>query len=61
MQQLLLDVSHQPFPKLVHDTVLAPIGMVSSTYEQPLPVELRSSAATPYSADGAPIKGGFHT
>jgi CubicO group peptidase (beta-lactamase class C family) len=61
MQQLLLDVSHQPFPKLVHDTVLAPIGMVRSTYEQPLPVELRSSAATPYSADGAPIKGGFHT
>ena len=61
MQQLLLDVSHQPFPKLMHDTVLAPIGMTRSTYEQPLPVGLRSSAATPYNADGNPVEGGFHT
>jgi CubicO group peptidase (beta-lactamase class C family) len=61
MQQLLLDVSHQPFPKLLHDAVLAPIGMTRSTYEQPLPMELRSGAATPYGADGAPVEGGFHT
>jgi CubicO group peptidase (beta-lactamase class C family) len=60
MQQLLLDVSHQPFPKLMHDTVLVPIGMTRSTYEQPLPLELRSGAATPYKANGAPIEGGFH-
>src|SRR5262249_22920894 len=42
-------------------TVLAPIGMTRSTYEQPLPVALRSGAATPYKADGAPVEGGFHT
>jgi CubicO group peptidase (beta-lactamase class C family) len=60
MQQLLLDVSHQPFPELMHDTVLVPIGMTRSTYEQPLPVELRSGAATPYKANGAPVEGGFH-
>lgn len=48
MQQLLIDVSHQPFPKLLHDTVLAPIGMTRSTYEQPMPAALRSGAATPY-------------
>jgi CubicO group peptidase (beta-lactamase class C family) len=61
MQQLLLDVSHQPFSNLLHDTVLAPIGMTHSTYEQPLPLELRPGAATPYKADGAPVEGGFHT
>jgi len=61
MQQLLLDVSHQLFPDLLHDTVLAPIGMTRSTYEQPLPLELRPSAATPYRADGSPVEGGFHT
>jgi CubicO group peptidase (beta-lactamase class C family) len=61
IQQLLLDVSHQPFPELMHDTVLAPIGMSSSTYEQPLPVDLQSSAATPYNADDTPVEGGFHT
>jgi CubicO group peptidase (beta-lactamase class C family) len=61
MQQLLLDVSHQPFPELLHDIVLAPIGMTRSTYEQPLPEELRPGAATPYNADGASVAGGFHT
>ncbi|SFH80417.1 serine hydrolase [Bradyrhizobium sp. Gha] len=60
VQQLLLDISHQPFPKLMHDTVLSPIGMTRSTYEQPLPTELRSGAATPYKADGVPVEGGFH-
>src|SRR5215467_16283013 len=60
MQQLLLDVSRRPFPTLVHDTVLVPIGMTRSTYEQPLPVDQRPGAATPYNADGAPVEGGFH-
>jgi CubicO group peptidase (beta-lactamase class C family) len=61
MQQLLVDVSHQSFPELLHDAVLAPIGMGRSTYEQPLPVELRAGAATPYTADDTPVEGGFHT
>jgi CubicO group peptidase (beta-lactamase class C family) len=61
MQQLLLDVANQPFPQLLHDAVLAPIGMGRSTYEQPLPAALRSGAAVPYEADGTPVEGGFHT
>jgi CubicO group peptidase (beta-lactamase class C family) len=61
MQQLLLDVSRQPVPTLLHDTVLAPIGMTRSTYEQPLPEMLRPGAATPYAYDGAPVAGGAHT
>jgi CubicO group peptidase (beta-lactamase class C family) len=61
MQQLLIDVSHQQFSRLLRDTVLAPIGMTRSTYEQPLPIELRSGAATPYNSEGAPVEGGFHT
>ena len=32
MQQALIDVTKEPFPKLMHDTVLAPIGMTHSTY-----------------------------
>jgi CubicO group peptidase (beta-lactamase class C family) len=60
MQQVLLDVTKQPFPKLLHDTVLAPIGMTHSTYQQPLPAELRASAAIPYEADGKPVAGGAH-
>jgi CubicO group peptidase (beta-lactamase class C family) len=61
MQQLLLDVTHLPFPELLQDTVLAPIGMTDSTYEQPLPERLRPAIATPYWRDSAPVQGGPHT
>lgn len=61
MQQTLIDVTKEPFPKLLHDTVLAPIGMTHSTYEQPLPKEFQDFAATPYRGDGKPVEGGAHT
>ncbi|HEY0263568.1 MAG TPA: serine hydrolase [Granulicella sp.] len=61
MQQMLVDGAKLPFPQLLHDTVLAPIGMTHSTYEQPLPSALQSNAATPYSPDGSAIPGGAHT
>ncbi len=61
MQQMVVDVAKEPFPKLLHDTVLAPIGMSRSTYQQPLPSELRTGAATPYNADGTAVPGGAHT
>ena len=61
MQLLLADVTGKPFPQIVHDLVLQPAGMTHSTYEQPLPKSLSSSAATPYRGDGQPVKGGWHT
>ena len=61
MQQAVIDVTHEPFAKLLHDTVLAPIGMSRSTYEQPLPQSLRANAAMPYHGDGTPVEGGAHT
>lgn len=61
MQQTLIDVTKEPFPELLHDTVLVPIGMTHSTYEQPLSKEFQSFAATPYHGDGKPVEGGAHT
>jgi CubicO group peptidase (beta-lactamase class C family) len=61
MQLALVDVTHEPFPKLLHDSVLSPIGMNRSTYEQPLPQALRENAAIPYRGDGKPVEGGAHT
>jgi CubicO group peptidase (beta-lactamase class C family) len=61
MQQVLIDVTKEPFPRLLHDSVLAPIGMKHSTYEQPLPQAFQEFAATPYHGDGKPIEGGAHT
>ena len=61
MQQAVIDVTHEPFARLLHDSVLAPIGMTHSTYKQPLPKTLQPFAATPYRGDGTPVEGGAHT
>jgi CubicO group peptidase (beta-lactamase class C family) len=60
-QQVVIDVSGKPFPEVMRATVLAPLGMNHSTYEQPLPKSLVARAAVPYGANGAPIAGGAHT
>jgi len=61
MQQMVEDATKEPFPKLLHDTVLAPIGMTHSTYRQPLPADLQPEAAVPYEGDGTAVPGGAHT
>jgi CubicO group peptidase (beta-lactamase class C family) len=61
VQQLLEDVTGKPFPKLMQELVLEPIGMTHSTYEQPLPSARLAEAAMPYRPDGQPVTGGPHT
>jgi CubicO group peptidase (beta-lactamase class C family) len=61
MQQLVIDTVKEPFPQFLHDTVLVPIGMSHSTYQQPLPESLLSNAAKPYNGDGTAVPGGSHT
>ncbi len=45
MQLALADVFAQPFPDLMRATVLEPVGMTSSTFEQPLPPDRDANAA----------------
>ncbi len=61
MQQLLEDVTGKPFPKLMQEMVLGPMGMTQSSYEQPLPKARLAEAAMPYQGDGKPVAGGPHT
>jgi len=61
MQQLLIDVKDKPFPEIMKETVLEPLGMTHSTYAQPLPEELWTDAATGHRGNGKPIKGKWHT
>jgi CubicO group peptidase (beta-lactamase class C family) len=61
MQQLVIDTVKEPFTQFLHDTVLTPIGMSHSTYQQPLPESLLSNAAMPYNGDGTAVPGGPHT
>jgi CubicO group peptidase (beta-lactamase class C family) len=61
MQQLLMDATGRPFPPLLADLVLRPIGMGDSTYEQPLPEARRAAAASGHLTDGGLLPGRYHT
>jgi CubicO group peptidase (beta-lactamase class C family) len=60
VQQILADVTGQPFPELMRQSVLQPAGMSRSTFEQPLPSTLLGEAAVPFDSNGQPIGGGAH-
>ena len=60
MQLLITDVTATSFPDFMATTVLRPIGMAHSSYEQPLPDNLTVNAATAY-ANGSPIPGKYNT
>jgi CubicO group peptidase (beta-lactamase class C family) len=60
-QQLMMDASGRPFPGLLADLVLKPIGMTDSTYEQPLPAGRRAEAASGHRSDGLLLPGRYHT
>ena len=61
MQQMMIDVSGKPFPELMKESVLLPLGMAHSTYDQPLQGEQLKMAATGYLPDGTMTKGKRHT
>src|SRR2546423_872850 len=60
MQQMVLDVTGQSFPEFMRQTVLAPIGMTRSSYEQPLPPEMAATTATGHYGDRTTVKGRWH-
>ena len=60
LQLLLSDQSGISFPVLMRESVLIPLGMNRSTYEQPLPGDLRALAASGYDRDGKKVEGDWH-
>ena len=61
IQQILINVTGEPFPELMQELVLQPLHMVHSTFQQPVPEKLRPVVAMPYDKDGNAIEGGPHT
>ncbi|WP_138501531.1 serine hydrolase domain-containing protein [Nostoc sp. PA-18-2419] len=59
-QQLLVDVLGKPFPEIMRELVLEPLGMTNSTYQQPLPNDWLKRAATSHSFSGVPLVGRPH-
>lgn len=60
IQQLLLDVMGTPFPDLMRELALEPLGMHESGYLQPLPEHLWEVAATGHRTGGGPVTGNWH-
>ena len=50
----LTDVIGKPFPAIMREMVLEPIGMTNSTYEQPLPANRHAQAAHAHDQSGQP-------
>ena len=60
MQQMVIDVTGQRFPDFMRQTVLAPLGMTQSSYEQPLPAPLAATTAAGHYQDGRIVRGRWH-
>ena len=60
MQQLMLDATGKAFPELMQESVLTPLGMNASSYEQPLPPDRARAAATGYYSNGKEVEGRWH-
>lgn len=57
VELLVRDVTGKAFSEFMRATLLDPLGMSASTYDQPLPEHLRSRAAIEHDFNGKPIEG----
>jgi CubicO group peptidase (beta-lactamase class C family) len=60
MQQALIDLLGKPFATIAKETVLDPLAMTDSTYEQPLPATQLASASAAHDSNGNVLQGGSH-
>lgn len=60
MQHLLVEVTGKPFPELMRELVLDPVGMTLSTYAQPLPPHKDAHAARAHGPAGNVGDGKWH-
>jgi CubicO group peptidase (beta-lactamase class C family) len=59
-QQVLIDRLGRPFPQIVRERVLEPLGMASSTFDQPLPAAWAPRAAAGHPYKGICLPGRYH-
>jgi CubicO group peptidase (beta-lactamase class C family) len=60
VQLLLVEQAQKPFPQLMAETVLQPLGLTHSSYEQPQPPIRAAMSAVGHHADGKPVAGKWH-
>ncbi|MCP3142957.1 beta-lactamase family protein [Pyxidicoccus xibeiensis] len=60
VQLMMMDQLKKPFPQIMKETVLAPLGLKHSSYEQPLPPALAAMTATATRGDRTSVGGRWH-
>jgi CubicO group peptidase (beta-lactamase class C family) len=60
VQLMMVDQLKKPFPDIMKETVIDPIGLKHSTYEQPLPPDRAAMTATGTDAGGKSVEGRWH-
>jgi CubicO group peptidase (beta-lactamase class C family) len=60
MQLALTDVLGRPFPEVMQQTVLGPLGMTRSAYEQPLSADRDRNAARAHGLEGQAMDAKWH-
>jgi CubicO group peptidase (beta-lactamase class C family) len=60
LQQIIVDLSKQPFSEYMSKAVLLPIGMNHSYYQYPLSKQLRKQAIPGFWANGKVLHGGWN-
>lgn len=60
MQQMMIDVTGTPFPRFMQKTVLGPIGMTESGFDQPQSPARAARTASGYYDEHNPVRGRWH-
>jgi CubicO group peptidase (beta-lactamase class C family) len=60
VQLMLVDHLKKPFPQIMSETVLQPLGLKHSSYEQPQPPARALDSATGHRPGGKPVDGKWH-
>ena len=60
VQLMMVDQLEKSFPQIMHETVLQPLGLSHSTFEQPLPSDRAALTATGTYANGRAVEGRWH-
>jgi CubicO group peptidase (beta-lactamase class C family) len=60
VQLMLVDQLKKPFPQIMQETVLGPLGLAHSSYEQPQSPQRAAIAASGHRGDGKMVEGKWH-
>lgn len=59
-EQIVTDITHEPYARYMENAVLRPMGMTSSSYDQPYTTVDSTLLATAYHDDGTEVPGKYH-